>query len=142
MSLDAAPVEPISLGQLKMPVEVTFLRAVTSYTAAVAQMLGFGAEEIGCLELAVEEAFTNAVKHFASAAGQTENIHVDFTLAGRSLVIAVRERGAPFDLDAADNTWIPRAIRWSVPASVSSSCASAWTRSNSVWTAMTARCCG
>ncbi len=103
MPQDAAPDAPISLGQLKMPVEVTFLRAVTAYTAAVAQMLGFGPEEVGRLELAVEEAFTNAVKHFASAAGQTENIHVDFALVGRSLVIAVRERGAPFDLDEADD---------------------------------------
>jgi anti-sigma regulatory factor (Ser/Thr protein kinase) len=103
MPQDAAPAESLSLGHLKVPVDVAFLHAVNSYTVAIAQMLAFGTENIGRLELAVEEAFTNAVKHYAAERGQTENIHVDFTLAGRSLVISLRERGAPFDLSEADN---------------------------------------
>jgi anti-sigma regulatory factor (Ser/Thr protein kinase) len=98
--------EILLLGQLKVPVAVAFLHAVTAYTASIARMLRFDGEEVSRLELAVEEAFTNSVKHFAAEPGQSENIHVDYQLIARSLVISLRERGAPFaldDVDQADN---------------------------------------
>jgi anti-sigma regulatory factor (Ser/Thr protein kinase) len=94
---------PVSLGKLSVPVEMAYLRHTLAYTAETAKMLSFDEVGVSMLELAVEEAFTNAVKHFSKTPGADENIHVEFSLNGADFIISIRDRGIPFDIDEVES---------------------------------------
>ena len=87
----------MNLGQLAIPANVAFVHAVLAYTGQIGQMLAFGEQENNALQLAVDEAFCNAVTHYGAAKREEETVHVDFSLIDGALVVSLRERGIPFD---------------------------------------------
>jgi anti-sigma regulatory factor (Ser/Thr protein kinase) len=93
------PFAPVSLGKISVPVDLAYLRPAQAFTAEIAKMLSYDEMSSNLLELAVEEAFANAVKHFSRKADADESIHLEYRLEGENLVIAIRDRGAPFDID-------------------------------------------
>lgn len=87
----------MNLGQLSVPANIAFTRAVLAYTGQVGQVLAFDEQENNALQLAVDEAFCNAVTHYGAAKLEAETINVDFALIDSALVVSIRERGIPFD---------------------------------------------
>lgn len=73
------------------------VRTAVECAGQVAETLSFDRSEAAGVELAVEEAFCNAVDHFSGIAGEDERIHLEFYVEGDSLVISIREKGIPFD---------------------------------------------
>lgn len=100
---DATPLPNVSLGKLSVPVDLAYLRPVQSCTADIARMLSYPDGSITMLQLAVEEAFTNAVKHFSRSPGAGESIHVEFKSDGGDFVITIRDRGMPFEIDEVES---------------------------------------
>jgi anti-sigma regulatory factor (Ser/Thr protein kinase) len=97
------PMPSVSLGKLSVPVDLAYLRPVQSLTSDIAGMLSYDENDITRLQLAVEEAFTNAVQHFSRTPGAEESIHVEFASDGRNFTISIRDRGIPFEIDEVDN---------------------------------------
>ena len=68
----------------------------------VAQVLSFNDKESYAVQLAVDEAFCNAVEHFSGEVKNDERIHLEFYVEGDSLIISIREKGIPFDHSKAE----------------------------------------
>lgn len=94
---------PVSIGKMSVPVDLVYLRTVQACTAEITKILSYGESDVVMLELAVEEGFTNAVKHFSKTAEKEESIHVEFDLLGEDLVILIRDRGIPFEIDEVES---------------------------------------
>jgi anti-sigma regulatory factor (Ser/Thr protein kinase) len=93
---------PVTLGKLSVPVDMAYLPAAQAFTVEIAKVLSFNELETNRLQLAVEEAFANAVQHFDRTPGREEAVHIEYVLAGEALTISLRDRGAPFDIDEVD----------------------------------------
>jgi anti-sigma regulatory factor (Ser/Thr protein kinase)/GNAT superfamily N-acetyltransferase len=62
----------------------------------VAELIGFSAHDNKQIQLALEEALTNIIKH-SFAPGQLEDIDIEFTQIPLGLQISIWVRGIPFD---------------------------------------------
>lgn len=81
--------------RLTVPQKLAFLPIITRIANEMARMLGFSPEEALEIELGVEEAATNAVKH-AYDPDET-GMEVIFQPADLGIEIIVKDRGIPFD---------------------------------------------
>lgn len=89
------------LAKLTLPVHKLMVRTTVESAARVAEILSFDNKEAFAIKLAVDEAFCNAVDHFSGSA-EDERIHLEFYVAGDSLVVSIREKGIPFDYSQAE----------------------------------------
>jgi anti-sigma regulatory factor (Ser/Thr protein kinase) len=81
--------------RLIVPQKLAFLPIISRNANGMAKMLGFSLEEISEIELGVEEAVTNAIKH-AFDPDET-GIEVIFQPADLGIEIIVKDHGIPFD---------------------------------------------
>lgn len=86
----------IPLGGMSLPVHLTMTRTAVAFAAQTASLLSFSEDERRLLELAVEEAFANAVEHF-SGPTEGESIDLECCVLSSDLIVSIRERGIPFD---------------------------------------------
>ena len=84
--------------QLKLPIETANLEIIREFVARIARNVGFSEENIHRIELAVDEASTNVIKH-AYKDSQTNNqyIFVEVATYGDRLEIDVIDSGKGFD---------------------------------------------
>lgn len=98
MDSSTLPPRPFTpLGQLSVPANVAFVRAVLGYVGEIGRLFSLDDVENNALQLAVDEAFCNAVTHYGSSGPEEETVQVDVTLLDAALVVSIRERGIPFD---------------------------------------------
>jgi anti-sigma regulatory factor (Ser/Thr protein kinase) len=90
------------LAQLTLPVHRCMVRIAVDSATQVGSLLSFSDSDRYNLDVAVEEAFCNAVDHFSGPAGEGDRIHVEFFVEEDSLIVSIREKGIPFDLQQAD----------------------------------------
>ena len=87
--------------RLHFPSDPRFLSTLRAMIGSVAEMIGFGEKEVGMLQLALNEAVTNIIRHSLKNAFD-RTIELDLELAERSLEIVLRDDGDPavdvFDL--------------------------------------------
>ncbi len=100
---DRTPPAPgIFIAAMALPVNPLMVRSAAACAGQVSELLSFGESDRFALEVAVEEAFSNAVRHFSRPADEDERVHLEFRVQEDSLVVSIRENGIPFDLSQAD----------------------------------------
>lgn len=82
---------------IALPVKLIMVRSAVACATQVSDVLSFSDVEKLNLEVAVEEAFCNAVQHFSRVASDEERIHVEFYIEEGSLIVSIRENGIPFN---------------------------------------------
>jgi serine/threonine-protein kinase RsbW len=84
--------------QLKLPIETANLEIVREFVARIAQNMGFSDENIHRIELAVDEASTNVIRHAYKGAESNEKfLSVEVTTHADRLEIDVIDAGKGFD---------------------------------------------
>lgn len=85
--------------RLKLPADSENLDIIRKFISGIAANVGFTEEEIYQIELAVDEACANVIKHaYAGEQNAKEkNIHVNITKNKDSIVISIADNGIGFD---------------------------------------------
>ncbi|MFZ0389961.1 MAG: anti-sigma regulatory factor [Calditrichia bacterium] len=86
--------------QLKLPINTANLEIVRDFVSKIAQNMGFSDEEIHRIELAVDEASTNVIKHAYRNSNDSKKVHfiyVDATAYEDRLEISVVDQGQGFN---------------------------------------------
>jgi len=82
--------------QLKIPSQSDNLSIIRDVVAKVASRVGFDTDETSKIELAVDEACTNVIKH-AYANNSNQMIEVSIKVDQKKLIIIVADKGKGFD---------------------------------------------
>ena len=83
---------------LKLPIETANLEIVREFVARIAQNMGFSEENIHRIELAVDEASTNVIRHaYKNSKTNQEFLSVEVTTHEDRLEIDVIDAGKGFD---------------------------------------------
>lgn len=82
--------------ELTTPSHTENLEPIRSFLATIAQKAGFDETAIMEIEVAVEEACVNAIKH-AHKNDATKPLHLRITLDRQKLTVVVRDQGPGFD---------------------------------------------
>lgn len=83
---------------LKLPIDTANLEIVREFVARIARNLGFTNEEVYRIELAVDEASTNVIKHaYKGDERNRKYIHIDVTTYENRIEINVIDQGKGFD---------------------------------------------
>lgn len=83
---------------LKLPIDTANLEIIREFIARIAQNMGFTGEEINRIELAVDEASTNVIKHAYKTEDKNSNfIDIEVKTFPDRLEIYVIDRGKGFD---------------------------------------------
>ncbi len=96
MSDKKSPAPKIFLLKAEFPVNLLMTRNAVLAATQIAELLNFTPQNRFDLELALEEAFSNAVEHFSKSNTSAERIHLEFTIEEGYLLISLRENGIPF----------------------------------------------
>ena len=84
--------------KLQFPSDPKFLSLLRSLIGSAAKMVGFGEKEVGNLQLAVDEAVTNIIRHsLKNDFGRT--IEAELVLGERALEVMFRDDGEPAGKD-------------------------------------------
>jgi serine/threonine-protein kinase RsbW len=82
--------------RLVVPSDTKYLQLIGDYISNIAKIAGFSIEEIKKIELAVDEACTNAIEHaYNSNSSRHFTIRTYFT--AKELGIVVQDKGKPFN---------------------------------------------
>jgi len=84
--------------QLKIPSQSDNLAIIRDVVAKVASRVGFDTDEASKIELAVDEACTNVIKH-AYANNSNQMIEVSIKVDQKKLIIIVADKGKGFNPD-------------------------------------------
>ncbi len=84
--------------QLKIPSQSDNLAIIRDVVAKVASRVGFDTDEASKIELAVDEACTNVIKH-AYTNNSNQMIEVSIKVDQEKLIITVADKGKGFDPD-------------------------------------------
>lgn len=84
--------------QLKIPSQSDNLAIIRDVVAKVASRIGFDTDEASKIELAVDEACTNVIKH-AYANNSNQMIEVSIKVDQKKLIIIVADKGKGFNPD-------------------------------------------
>jgi len=82
--------------KLVVPNDTRYLALIGSYISHVARLAGFSGEEVEKIELAVDEACTNVIKH-AYDPDTIQHFTVKVRYTDEELRIIVQDKGRPFD---------------------------------------------
>ena len=84
--------------QLKLPIETANLEIIREFVSKIAQNMGFSEENIHRIELAVDEASTNVIKHAYRGEGTNKKfISIEVTSFNDRLEINVIDKGHGFE---------------------------------------------
>ncbi|MCH7678216.1 ATP-binding protein [candidate division KSB1 bacterium] len=84
--------------QLKIPSQSDNLSIIRDVVSKVARRIGFNTDEASKIELAVDEACTNVIKH-AYANNSNQMIEVSIKVDRKKLIIIVADKGKGFNPD-------------------------------------------
>lgn len=80
--------------KLQFPSDPKFLSLLRGVIGTAAKMIGFGDKEVGNLQLAVDEAVTNIIRHSLKN-DFNRTIEAELVLAERALEVVFRDDGEP-----------------------------------------------
>ena len=83
---------------LKIPSQKDNLEIIRNFISAIARKVGFKDEDVNKIELAVDEACTNVIRH-AYEDDETQNIDIAIKIDFQKLAIVVTDRGKSFNVD-------------------------------------------
>jgi serine/threonine-protein kinase RsbW len=84
--------------QLKLPIETANLEIVREFVARIAENMGFSEENVHRIELAVDEASTNVIRHaYKNSKANQEFLSIEVTTHQDRLEIDVIDSGEGFD---------------------------------------------
>jgi serine/threonine-protein kinase RsbW len=87
-----------NLFRLKLPAASENLDIIRKFIAGIAENMGFSEEEIYQVELAVDEACANVIKHaYIDENTQEKNIHVTVKTKTRQIEITIADKGVGFN---------------------------------------------
>lgn len=89
------PPTPAAGNVLRVPADVEQLAAVRAFIREQAALAGADPAAIPDIVQAVDESVTNAIEH--GYAGRDGDVEVAVDQQGRSLIVRLRDRAAPFD---------------------------------------------
>lgn len=84
---------------IKLPRELEYLKIACNLASQVAQTIDKNEHFSNEIELAVSEAFTNAIKH-ADYTKEDDTLTLSFKIFNNKLVISLRDKGKGFKLDS------------------------------------------
>jgi len=84
---------------ITVPADVRFLEVVALFVSRMAELAGMRTDDVHRIELAVDEACTNVIKHSYAYDG-SQLYSVSCTFDDRTFTIHVEDRGKPFDPEA------------------------------------------
>jgi len=87
-----------SFFKLTIPNDISYLPVAQASVKEAAKMFGFTVETIYQIELGLEEAFMNVIKH-AFEAGEDSTFDIICTQTSMGIKIIIKEKGMPFDPD-------------------------------------------
>ena len=90
---------------LTVPNDFTYLSVILGFTTEMAHLAGFESREVQQIELAVEEAVSNVIKH-AFYPGEKALFEVSCHREAARFVVTVHDEGKPFDPDQV-HTYVP-----------------------------------
>ena len=105
-----SPALKLFLTKAKFPVNKIIIRSAVALATQIAELLKLTPQKQYNLEVAVEEAFSNAILHFAKETLHDERIFLKFTLENNFLVISVREYGIPFTNNTNNEHFTPDSL--------------------------------
>jgi len=82
--------------RISIPAELNFIRPVTAYSVEIAKNIGFNKDDVGKIELALEEILVNVIK-FGYEEDQDDKFDVFFESQPTGIVIRIAEKGVPFN---------------------------------------------
>ncbi len=88
--------------QLKIPSKTGNLELIRSFVSHVSEMVGFDADEISKIELAVDEACANVIKH-AYDKQNKDSIDMVVEIDYKKLTIIITDQGKGFDVNKISN---------------------------------------
>ena len=83
---------------LKIPSQKDNLEIIRNFISAIARKVGFKDEDVNKIELAVDEACTNVIRH-AYEDDETQNIDIAIKIDFQKLAIVVTDRGKSFNVE-------------------------------------------
>lgn len=92
----------VEIIRLSVPRATSHLRLIRKVVALTCQQLDFPEEEVDRIELAVDEACSNAIVHAEPLRCEVEGsaqIHVELHVRPERLTIVLKDGGAPFDFE-------------------------------------------
>ena len=81
---------------MKIPGQTDNLEIIRDFVAKIARKVGFSTDDVEKIELAVDEACTNVIKH-AYDKGQKKPIDISIVIDYQKLTIVVTDEGKGFD---------------------------------------------
>lgn len=88
------------LFRLKLPADSENLDIIRKFISGIAATMGFSEEEIYQIELAVDEACANVIKHaYVDKNTNEKNIHVTVKKKSKAIEIAIADKGIGFNPD-------------------------------------------
>lgn len=82
--------------RLVVPSNTKYLELIGDYISNIAKIAGFSIEEIKKIELAVDEACTNAIEH-AYNSNSRRHFTISTYFTDQELKIIIQDKGKPFD---------------------------------------------
>jgi anti-sigma regulatory factor (Ser/Thr protein kinase) len=82
--------------QLTVPNDLSYLPAIQAYVTEIGRKIGFEEEELNQIDLGLEEAVTNVIKH-AFEPCEKAAFHIICQPMAAGLRIIIKDRGVPFD---------------------------------------------
>ena len=89
----------IFLLKAEFPVNLLMTRNAVFSATHIADLLSFNQKDKYDLEVAVEEAFSNAIQHFSKESVADERIYLEFNIEDGFLIVSIRENGIPFKME-------------------------------------------
>ena len=83
--------------QLKIPSRTDNLELIREFVSKVAQMVGFGENDVEKIELACDEACTNVIKHAYDSDNETNRLDVLVKVDLEKFTLIVTDHGKGFD---------------------------------------------
>ncbi|MFH0880459.1 MAG: ATP-binding protein, partial [Lentisphaerota bacterium] len=85
---------------LKVPGETHSLSLIRLVMTHLAEMAGFQEEDIGKIEIAVDEACTNVIEHAYHSHSPKPPIRVEVETHPDQFIVRIKDEGIPFDYDS------------------------------------------
>ncbi len=82
---------------LKIPSKTDNLELIRSFVSRIAEMVGFNEDDVYKIELAVDEACANVIKH-AYKKDKKDLIHLVIEIDYKKLTIVIADQGVGFDI--------------------------------------------
>jgi len=83
---------------LKIPSQTDNLDLIRNFVAGIAKKVGFNAEDVNKIELAVDEACTNVIEH-AYHHNENKNIDIAIKIDYQKLSVVVTDKGMSFRME-------------------------------------------